>query len=657
MDIPVKEDIIFALDIGTRTVIGAVCRREGNTLKVIAQSIKEHDSRSMIDGQVHDIGRVSDVVVKVKRELEEKTGIALKDAAIAAAGRTLKTKSVHVEQNFEDEMDIDGVLVNSLELSGVNEAGRIIRDETGDAGDCFYCVGYSVVSYYLNGYPITNLLNHKGRQIGADVLATFLPQSVVNSLYKVLEKSGLSPISLTLEPIAALEAVMPENIRLLNIALLDIGAGTSDIAITKKGSIIAYGMVSVAGDEITEAIAEEYISDFNTAEQVKISASKKKKITFKDVTDTKVTVTGQEILDLVKNAAGRMVKEIANAVISLNGDTPKALFCVGGGSQTPGLIEALSNELKMDKQRITVKKRDSIPNLEVCDHTVDGPEGVTVIGIAIVAFKKVGHDFVSVYVNEKECRLFHSGNMMVLDVLGLIGYNPSALIGKNGRSIGFLLNGTLKRVFGGPPTHPGIYINSVPGNLESEVVPGDFINIVDASDGGDASPTVMDFIKGFSAISFSINGEVSVIEPECTINGRTAGYLDKINEGDDVMITMADSLSEQAQRHGITMGGKHITVNSKPSDAGYIVKDGDNIIISDNPVHDEKKSERDTIKVTINGKNVVLPGRDHIFIDVFNAIDLDLSNSKGSVNLSVNGRNAEYSQSIKDGDIIEIDVK
>ena len=85
------------------------------------------------------------------------------------------------------------------------------------------------------------------------MLATFLPQEVVESLYTVVQGADMEVYSLTLEPIAAINVAIPEQYRLLNIALVDVGAGTSDIAITKNGSIVAYGMIPMAGDELTEA--------------------------------------------------------------------------------------------------------------------------------------------------------------------------------------------------------------------------------------------------------------------------------------------------------------------------------------------------------------------------------------------------------------------
>lgn len=674
MDTPLKNNCIFALDIGTRTVIGVVCIKEGNKLKVVAESMLEHDSRSMLDGQVHDVDKVAEVVTRVKQELEGKVGFPLKDVAIAAAGRTLKTRCVHVEQDLGDEMDIDSTVINGLELSGVSEANSQIKEESRTGKDNFYCVGYSIVSYYLNGYSITNLLGHRARYIGADVLATFLPQSVVNSLYRVLEKSGLSVMSLTLEPIAAIEAVVPDNIRLLNIALIDIGAGTSDIAITKRGAIVGYSMVPVAGDEVTEAIAEEYLVDFNTAEAVKRGLGRKKKVSFKDITGLKRTVSGQEVMDIIENTANKIAGEVSETILQYNGDVPKAVFCVGGGSQTPCLIDGLSKKLNIDKSRIAVKKRDSILNLETSENLVSGPEGVTVIGIAIIAMKKVGHDFINVYVNGKEYRLFNSGDLKVYDVLGLIGYNASALIGRSGKSVKFTLNGESRRVPGNPPTPPEIYVNDKAASLDAEVKNGDYISIKDAVDGKDALPKVLDYIRGLQAVSYSLNGHLHVIEPECRINGNLVGYEDSIKDEDKVSIKLLHTVVEQADKYGIRLDGKKIFVNLKPVPGSYSIKDGDEVIISDDdivvkdvPVKKEKKEEK-TLKeaavssdiyetfviVTVNGRGIKLKGSKPIFTDIFNLIDFDLSKPQGNIRLKLNGADAGYADILKNGDNIEV---
>ena len=80
--------------------------------------------------------------------------------------------------------------------------------------------------------------------------------------------------ALTLEPIAAINVLIPPSMRRLNVALVDIGAGTSDIAITDAGTVIAYGMVPIAGDEVTEAISDHYLLDFPIGRKSKTRTAK-----------------------------------------------------------------------------------------------------------------------------------------------------------------------------------------------------------------------------------------------------------------------------------------------------------------------------------------------------------------------------------------------
>lgn len=85
------------------------------------------------------------------------------------------------------------------------------------------------------------MIDQQGDEASVEIIATFLPKVVVESLISALNRSGLEMEALTLEPIAAINVLMPPSMRRLNVALVDIGAGTSDIAITDMGTIIAYG--------------------------------------------------------------------------------------------------------------------------------------------------------------------------------------------------------------------------------------------------------------------------------------------------------------------------------------------------------------------------------------------------------------------------------
>ena len=92
-----EQPYVFGLDIGTRNVVGTVGYKEGNEFIVVAQYVMQHETRAMIDGQIHDIGRVGKVIQTVKEELEKQIECPLTEVCIAAAGRVLKTVSTEAQ--------------------------------------------------------------------------------------------------------------------------------------------------------------------------------------------------------------------------------------------------------------------------------------------------------------------------------------------------------------------------------------------------------------------------------------------------------------------------------------------------------------------------------------------------------------------------------
>ena len=81
------KNLVFGLDIGTRSIVGTVGYKEGDKFIVVAQRSKEHETRAMIDGQIHDIGKVGETIKEVKNALEEAVGTKLHEVCIAAAGQ------------------------------------------------------------------------------------------------------------------------------------------------------------------------------------------------------------------------------------------------------------------------------------------------------------------------------------------------------------------------------------------------------------------------------------------------------------------------------------------------------------------------------------------------------------------------------------------
>ena len=324
-----QEDEIFALDIGTRNVVGLIGHNEEDVFCIDYAVSVPHTQRAMVDGQIEDIPEVARVVKNVKEKLEDKSGIFLTNVSIAAAGRALRTRRVELSFNVEDKESITEDDVQSYEMEAALKAQDELDAESADSNVSFYCVGHTVVQYLLDDYKIKSLIGHKGKKISVELIAAFLPGSVVESLYAVMDMNDLEVSSLTLEPIAAMNVIIPPEVRLINVALVDIGAGTSDIAISQNGSIVAYAMSTTAGDEITEEIVKKYIVDFETAETMKLS-SDKAKITYSDILGFEHTVESIQFFEELKPVVKQLADNISDSIIEVNGQSPAAVFLVGG---------------------------------------------------------------------------------------------------------------------------------------------------------------------------------------------------------------------------------------------------------------------------------------------------------------------------------------
>lgn len=635
-----ENNIIFALDIGTRTIIGTVGKVKNGVIEVVGEKHLEHEERAMIDGQIHNINLVAATVMKIKKELEEELKLDLKRVSIAAAGRFLKTVEISDEIAINEDITIEKEIIKSLEISATLKAEEKVKKGTGGK---LYCVGYSVKNYYLNSYLISNLLGHKGEKIGVDVICTFLPRSVIDSLYTVMDKVGLEVNNLTLEPIAAIEAAIPQKLRLLNIALVDIGAGTSDIAISKDDAISAYGMVPFAGDEITEIIAQEYLVEFNTAERIKRDLNKEE-ITYEDIMGFESTIKSEEVKKVIKHTVKKLAKEIGEKIINLNGGkAPSAIFLVGGGAHTPNVIEELSCVTGIAIERIGIKDRKSVKEC-VADNNL-GSAGVTVLGILLSSMRRFGEDFINVNLNNKKVSLFNSHKHKVLDVLIIEEIKSDMLIGKHGKNIRFYINGKKRIAFGKKGENAKIFLNGDISSIDSKIKDNDNIIIDFAKKGADAKENVAAYINKKELVTISIENKKQEINPVIIVNGeeKTVDYI--INNEDNLDIIYPTKIRDF--KRYILKSEEKIYVNNNEVSEEYILSSDD--IVS------RKIENIDSIKIKVNGNEVILEGKkEYIFVDSLLYTEFDINKIRKESVLKLNGEIPSYTEKLRNGDNIEI---
>ncbi|MSS63373.1 cell division FtsA domain-containing protein [Velocimicrobium porci] len=666
------DDLVFGLDIGTRSIVGTVGYREhSRKFKVIAHVVKEHETRAMLDGQIHDISKVSETIGWVKREIEQKIGKRLNDVCIAAAGRVLRTIQVTAEYEFQEETVVTDEHIYSLNMLGVEKAYEIIREQTKKSAEDtnFYCVGYTVIRYFMNDNLIINLEGHKASKIKTELLATFLPNEVIDGLYRSVERAGLYVANLTLEPIAAINVAIPEKFRLLNIALVDVGAGTSDICITKDGSIIAYGMIPLAGDELTELLAREYLTDFAMAEKIKTACSEMDSVEFQDIMGLTYHIDTKEVIEKAMPTIDTITKSIADKIIELNGGkSVSAVFVVGGGGKIPGFTDSLAKHLGIVKERVALRGEEVLNDIEFVDEEIKkDPLIVTPIGICLNYYEQK-NNFIFVTVNGERIKLYDNDRLTIVDAAIQMGIQNEYLFPRRGKEINFTVDGKQRFVRGSVGEAAVVTLNGKPAGINSEIVSNDVIEITFSTVGEDASCEIRQLPEFNGTISFYFNDKKIVCPKFATVNGELVSEYYSIKEGDEINILNYYTLQQVLDFMDLPCEGT-ILVNHVPASLEEHIYDNFSINseIMGNEHMIDTRQEVETIKekiehapiditVVVNGRNVVLSNKhNYILVDVLDFYPFNTKEAKGSKLITkINKEKAEFTNPVQEGDQIEI---
>ncbi len=565
---------VFGLDIGTRNVVGTVgYKTEEDEFVVIAQYIRQHDTRSMLDGQIHDIGRVARTIGIVKEELEKQIKEPLTGVCIAAAGRVLKTVTTHIEYEYPEETVVTDEDLHTLNLLGVEKAQGILKEKN-DTNYKFYCVGYSIVKYYLNDELFISIKGHKANKIGEDIIVTFLPEDVVDGLYSAVGLVGLTVENMTLEPIAAINVAIPENYRMLNIALVDVGAGTSDISITKEGSIVAYGMIPYAGDELTELIVQHYLVDFKTAEDIKLASTTEEEITYKDIMSISHTIPAKEVWELVAPVVDKITTEVAAKIRELNGDkTVSACFVVGGGGKIHGFIELLAERLDIPQERVALRGEEVLGEVTFTQPEIEkDPLLVTPIGICLNYYDQK-NNFIMVRFNGERIKLYDNNRLTIVDAALTAGFPREHLFPKRGMPISFTVNGASRIVRGEAGEPAVVRLNGELANINTPLEPNCEITIEESTAGEDAVYTVsqLDEYTG-ATVSFVVNGKLITCPKFVEVNGSLEAGSYRIKEGDAIETRSFYTVGQVAEFMDVSVDPNHmILVNNREADFDTLV--------------------------------------------------------------------------------------
>jgi cell division ATPase FtsA len=462
-----------------------------------------------------------------------------------------------------------------------------------------------------------------------------------------------------------MNATVPEGVRLLNLAMADIGAGTTDIAICRDGSVIGYTMVTEAGDEISEAIMRGLLVDFQTAERIKRDLGLEDPISYRNILGVEETITAEAVHELIHDSAQHLADAIRDEILSLNGGLPAAVFLAGGGSRLQGLREMVAKSLGIEDGLVAIAGSNFSASAVSDTVELNNPELATPLGIAVSAGLGLLNDSYLVQLNGQSAKLFRSGVLTVRDVLLMNGYGYNDMIGKTGKRLTYVLNGRRVSVPGDGPVPATLHVNGEEAALTRVVRAGDRIRFQPALSGADAHRTLGQVV-----------GED--FQGTATVNGKKVSLSTAIRKGDEIVTRerpvqqTAPVVQEPSKPAAQELPEPVVTyepavvrepVYEEPVETLQETEEEPEIMESfaqaeETDVEEPQVSRPATLHVTLNESSLTLEarenGRPYYLMDLLQYSGLDFDHLDSPVRLEVNGIEASFRYELKDNDNVAI---
>ena len=334
-----ETDFLVALDVGTSKIvclIGQVI--DSHSIEVI--SMGSYPSSGLKKGVVVNIDATTDAIQKSVDQAVSSFDGKIKNVYVGIAGQHIKSLNSHgivrIENKEVTSKDIDGVIDMAQDVS-------IPSDQM--------LLHVLPKEFYIDDLDsIREPLGMSGAKLGAHVHLVTCAVTAMQNIEKCVRRSGLNIDGFVLEQLASSYSVLSDDEKELGVCLVDIGGGTTDIAIFNNGSITFSGVIPIAGDQVTSDIAVALRTPTPQAEDIK----QKYGCAVSDFTqDDEVIavpgVGGRPPRDLSRRSLADIIEpryvelfELVKAEIERNGfesKIPAGIVLTGGTSQIEGAVE------------------------------------------------------------------------------------------------------------------------------------------------------------------------------------------------------------------------------------------------------------------------------------------------------------------------------
>jgi cell division protein FtsA len=378
-----------ALDVGTEFAKALVFDIDNGKGMVKGVGRKRQGLAHMQSGTVADISAVVDNCAVALQEAEEMAGFRPEQVVIGIAGELVKGfTTFHDQQRVRADVPITaaelGKLIEGVQRQAMREAERSVTWETGLQSVDVRLVHAAIVGCWIDGYAVTNPIGFQGRNVRIAIFDAFAPLVHLGALQTVAAKLDLELIAVVAEPYAVARVLDSEQVRQGGALFVDVGGGTTDVALVRQGGIEGTRMFALGGRAFTKSIADRLALPFPRAEALKvdyargISGDRESDVREIVEDDVAVWAAGVELV-MEELAAGDLL--------------PGRIYLCGGGSRLPEIRNALADASFVSRlpfarpPEVTILAPDQIETIRDDTQLLEDQQDVTPMGLAYQAIE------------------------------------------------------------------------------------------------------------------------------------------------------------------------------------------------------------------------------------------------------------------------------
>lgn len=383
-----------ALDIGTEFVKALIFRVEenqennGERAVIVGTGRQRQKLGDMNGGAVTDISGVVDNCLVALERAEDMAGVSPTKVIMGIAGELVKgaTTTVHYERlKPKTHIDVPELknIVHKIQEKAFDHVRKQLAWETGHQEIDVKLVNASITSVKIDGYKVTNPVGFQGKEVSVGIFNAFAPLVHLGALQTISDDLGLDLVSVAAEPYAVARSVGVDEAQEFSAIFIDIGGGTTDIAVVRNGGVEGTKMFAIGGRSYTKRLAQVLNTTFAEAEKVKIGYSKGALVKKSEqvvrkalLSDAEVWLSGVEL----------SLSEFPDVDL-----LPSKILLCGGGSALPEIKEVLEgsewykNLPFSKKPKVKFIKPKDVQSVTDTTETIKDQQDITPMGLANLA--------------------------------------------------------------------------------------------------------------------------------------------------------------------------------------------------------------------------------------------------------------------------------